>query len=74
MVLIGALAAGGGAFIAFLIPPPALFWMLEAIDQRWFSQPLLLVLPNGFLQACVVSTIAVASTATGDTEADTTSS
>jgi len=47
MVLIGALAAGGGAFIAFLIPPPALFWMLEAIDQRWFSQPLLLVLPNG---------------------------
>lgn len=59
-VMIGTLAAGGGAVVAFLVPPLALFWMLEAIEQRWFSQPLLLILTNGLLQGCVISTLVAA--------------
>jgi hypothetical protein len=59
VVMAGALAAGSGAFVAFLVPPLALLWMLEAIEQRWFSRPLLLILTNGFLQGGVISMLMV---------------
>ena len=60
VVMIGTLAAGGGAFVAFLVPPLALLWSLEAIEQRWFSQPLLLILTNGLLQGFAISMLMVA--------------
>ena len=68
VVMIGTLAAGAGAFLAFVVPPLALLWTLEAIEQQWFSHPLPLILTNGFLQGFVISALSVARANREDSE------